>query len=209
LSRLTRSETLFEEARARLGLTCRRIRTAARPRPDYKVSGAIGRIVAEVKEVGANPTDKEYERQRATLGRSFGGISLGRLRPLVSDANKQLRLWAMRGIPGVVALYDTNIFQLYTEDHHVRSLFGDPAIAVSLGGGNVERPAQDIVLPTNQTLTGAKNQSVSAVLVIREVYRSPTLLALFHNPYARLPLTRGCAERLGIREVDYKIELDL
>jgi hypothetical protein len=166
-----------------------------------------GMVVAEVKEVGQNSTDLEYERQRETQGWSAGGVSLGRLRPLVSDANRQLRLWVKRNVPGVVVLYDTNPFQLYTEDHHVRSLFGDLAITVSLDSTDDDR-AHDAVLGTNQTLTDQKNRSVSAVLTIREVYRAPTLLALFHNPFARLPLVVGCAEKLGLREISYKMETE-
>jgi hypothetical protein len=109
----------------------------------------------------------------------------------------------MRRIPRVVVLYDTNLFQLYTEDHHVRALFGELAITISLDG---DAPAQDSVLATNQTLSDRKNRSVSAVVTIRDVFRAPTILTLFHNPFAKSPLARGCAERLGVREVDYKVE---
>jgi hypothetical protein len=203
MSKLTQSETLFEEACKKLGVPYRRIRPAARRRPDYKISMAQGNLVVEVKEVGPNATDKEYERQRKTRGWSVGGVSLGRLRPLVADANKQLKPWVMRRIPGLVVLYDTNPFQLYTEDHHVRALFGELAISISLDG---DAPAQDSVLATNQTLSGEKNRSVSAVVTIREAYPAPTILTLFHNPFARLPLIRGCAEKLGVREVDYRVE---
>ena len=53
-----------------------------------------------------------------------------------------------RRIPGLVVVYDTNLFQLYTEDHHVRSLFGDLAISISLGE---EDGAQDTVLGKSDT----------------------------------------------------------
>lgn len=153
--------------------------------------------MVEVKEVGANAADLENDRQLRTTGRSFGGVSLGRLRPLVKAANQQLRPWVQRHIPTIVALYDTNLWQLYTEDHHVKSLFGDLGISIPPHGKGA--PAQDVVFGTNQTLAWNKNQSISAVLTIREVYQAPTELALFHNPYARLPLARGCAKKLGVR----------
>jgi hypothetical protein len=206
MSELTRSEELFEKVCADRNLVCRRIRTAASRRPDYKVSTPAGGLVVEVKQVDPNPTDKEYERQRKAQGYSFGGVSLTRLRPLVRDANRQLRPWALRGLATVVALYDSNLFQLYTEDHHVKSLFGDLGISVDIHNSEA---AQDVVFATNQILTDRKNRSISAVLTVREVDRGPTVLSLFHNPFARVQLKRGCAERLGIREIDYEITSEL
>ena len=197
----TASEKLFEKACEGLALSIRRIREASRPRPDYKVTLDVGALVVEVKQVGSNADDKEREWQLSTTGRSFGGVSLTRLRPLVAAANKQLRPWALRGIPTVVALYDPHPFQLYTEDHHVRSLFGDIGISMPVHGH--DHAAQDVVFARNQILSDRKNRSVSAVIAIREQFRAPIGLVLFHNPYSRIPLQHGCAERLGMREVRY------
>jgi hypothetical protein len=203
---LTTSELLFETACKDLGVEFERIRTAIRRRPDYKVRSKFGALVVEVKQVNPNDADKEYERQRKTTGRSFGGVSLERLRPLVADANGQLRPWAMRRIPTVVALYDSNPFQLYTEEHHVKSLFGDIGISIPVDG--IGEPAQDVVFAKNQTLSDQKNRSVSALLTIREAYRAPTVLTLYHNPFARQRLKAGCAKDLGIAEVSWNFEVD-
>jgi hypothetical protein len=78
--------------------------------PDYEVFIDQNRIVAEIKELRANPADKEIaEAIQQRRIQAFGGEIGRRVRTHIEDAEHQLRRYENQAVPCLVVLYDNII----------------------------------------------------------------------------------------------------
>jgi hypothetical protein len=108
----TKSEGLFVEYCTLRGYVAKRLSAAAdRGRfADYEVIIGQNHIIAELKELQANPSDRHVaEIMQENRIEVFGDEPGRRVRTHIEDAEKQLRRYASQQVPCLVILYDNII----------------------------------------------------------------------------------------------------
>src|SRR6266498_2836512 len=109
---LTKSESLFRDYCNLHGFVANRIAspTDGSRYPDYEVIIAGNRIIAEIKELQANPNDKMTATiLQQHIPEAFGDEPGRRVRTHIEDAEGQLRRYAGQQVPCLVVLYENII----------------------------------------------------------------------------------------------------
>ena len=109
---MTKSENLFFEYCRVRGYLVNRISAPAEGGQfaDYEVLIGKNRMIAEIKEIRANPQDKEMAKaiQERRI-QAFGDEPGRRVRTHIEDAERQLRRYDSQQVPCLVVLYDNVI----------------------------------------------------------------------------------------------------
>lgn len=195
----------FEKRCRERGIVPRPISVSRKPgvrRPDFAIQVGTKTVAVEVK---ALEPDNHAEQGESVLRDTSRDIR--RISRKLRKANGQLRPFAERGIPGIVNITDyTRQGLFFIPDHIHSALFGGDALLLSVQRGQTYPPPPRItgrISAGRETLTPQDNTSISALLIFRYERSSHTFVSLlFHNRFARNPISPDCAADL----VDYQYE---
>jgi hypothetical protein len=190
----TLSETQFERWCHACGIKCRRIREASvqgHKRPDYAIKVQQHWCIVEIKQLDPTPDDKALLQEGLIAGTTQPRwINPGaRLRQSIKEAADQLRKFSQRGFPTVVCFFDTTM-GFYLERVHVeQAMFGQETLRFEVSGNPDHEPHfLGSHFGKKATLTHGSNTSISAVAALRQPSGSESVIDLYHNPHARVPI---------------------
>lgn len=203
-SNQTKSEGLFVDYCGLRGYIAKRI---GQPQdsdrfPDYEVLIGNNRIIAEVKELCANPEDekaaKSIQGNRIELLTYDGGR---RVRTHIEDAERQLRRYENKNCPSVIVLYDN--IMVNGSPAHPTDFCIHPLAPYSIDVGMFGLHAANVRLHPDgrteslgdtrggdRTLRHAHRTLVSAAAVLYEFPDYGLRLVIYHNYYAQNPLPK-------------------
>ena len=168
------------------------------PTPDFEGRIDDKCVVFEVKVI--EPT-KEDIRNAEKL--NAGEIVVGSHTPgdglvgKLKKANKQLRLSANLGIPGITCVFDYRGLLLYPIDIHA-GMFGQEKLLLSVPRDYSQQPrVVGRISGGRESLTKTDNTSTSAVMIFCPTGPDQYDARLFHNHFAKFPLSEKCASRLA------------
>ena len=182
----TKSEEVFENFLRENNLEFKKIQEESSPRPDYLVEVSDLRLVFEVKELGE---DENFKTEPFAVSSRIVGEHI---RKKISGARKQIQFAAKQGLPSILLIYN-NIDPMHlfgTEDHDfIDAMYGEYTLLLD----KKTRTIVDAFQGRNQSLTGKKNTSFSAVGRLSPCTGKITV-TLFENvfskvkiPYEKLP----------------------
>ena len=175
------------------GYKCQRVKEGSGKTPDYIVTVADQKIIAEVKEVGR-------EVNEGTVG--------DRARRMIQKANRQLKALTENRYPGISVLYDP--FSLFQATGpmgfaHIRAaMYGFHTLGLSDPTDPAE-PSRVVRewAGRERTTTPKKNTTTSAVCVLR----LDSQLLVYHNRFAAIPIDPLVMEFEGVFQ--YRISEDM
>ena len=143
----------------------------------------------EVKELAIEGDDKAIIAELRSGNPGPRWLAPGkRLRGPIRSGEKQLRKFAARRLPAVICLLDTTV-SFHDLDFHVRAaMYGDEtlhfAVLPSTGTGQFigSAPGKNAMLRRDERTT------VSAVAVLRRLATTDTVVDLYHNQFAAIPI---------------------
>ena len=209
-NRQTKSESLFLQYCALRGYVANRIPTPVDGDqfPDYEVNIGQSRLIVEVKEIRANPSDENVARviqeRRVEV---FGDEPGRRIRGHIEKAEKQLRRYEAQRMPCLVVLYDNIVvdgFRPYPPGgfivdmcnplypYHIDvGMYGLESIQLRL---HQEGPPECIgdVRGGKRTLRAGHQDNISAVATLHDYDQNYGLfLIVYHNFFAKNPLPKA------------------
>ena len=187
---------LFKTRCHERGITTQHISVSRRPkvrRPDFAIQIDGKTVIVEVKALEPN---KQAERCK-----SDASPDIKRISKKLRKADRQLRPFAKRGIPGIVNITDYTHQGLFLVPGYIHNaMFGDDKLRLSVQRGRTYPPP---LSAGHETLTPQNNTSTSALLIFRRKLPSRTFVSfLFHNLFAQNPIPPECAAHF----VDYQYE---
>lgn len=194
----TQSEELFEAACGWYGMEFEPIPVGMSRTPDYVLYIKSQKVIVEVKQIDPNEEEKKNDRLLQS-GRSIcvSEIPGKRIYDEISDANRQIKMYAKNFEPGFLVLWNSALFTHHTAPENVLfGMYGRPAISVDVGEGTHKTARH---FGPSQGLHPRRNTSTSAVGVIQGEITSPRL-AVYHNVYSKVRLRHDFLRSLGIRQ---------
>ncbi len=197
-AQVTASENYFECWCRERQIVFRRIKEArvqGHKRPDYaiKIDGQV--CIVEIKQIDQKPADDTLLQEIARSEVKPRWINPGArlIRPM-RDASDQLRKFSMWGFPTVACFFD-NTAGFYVESIHViHAMAGKETLRFEVSDDPEHQPRYlGTSFGKNATLTKLHNTSISAVAVLRQPLGSNLIIDLYHNRYARVPISRDRA----------------
>jgi hypothetical protein len=183
----TKSESLFEEFLALNNLLFEKIKEAATPRPDYRVSVGSVEIVFELKELAEDvnfgvvkdPTYPHIKSSSRTLG--------DHVRRRIEHSKKQIQFGTRQGIPSVLLIYNNidPVFQDFGTEpmDFTAAMYGTYTILLN----RETRAASDWFNGKDQMLQESKNTSFSAVGHLCD-RGGKTTVTLYENVFAKVKI---------------------
>lgn len=165
-------------------------------RPDFRLLIDSRTIIVEVKAI------EESENNRREGWHNVLEEDIPRIREKFSKANGQLLRYSNRGIPSIVCVidYTGNEITWIPMGMHM-AMFGQNAVVVSVPRDPTYPPR--IVGQKSagkETLTREHKTSISAVLTFLRSEPDRYVARLWHNHFARCPISTDCAAHF----VDYQ-----
>lgn len=165
-------------------------------RPDFKLLIDGRTIVVEVKAI------EETENDRRGGWHNVLEEDIERIKNQIKKANGQLQRYSNRGIPSIVCIidYTGNGITWIPMGMHM-AMFGLDAVKVSVPSNPTYSPY--IVGQKSagkETLTKEHKTSISAVLTFLQSEPERYIARLWHNHFARCPISTDCAAHF----VDYQ-----
>ena len=205
----TKSESLFLEYCNLRGYVAKRISSAADGGrfSDYEVTIGQNHIIAEIKELQANPTDKNVakiiQENRIEV---YGDEPGRRVRTHIEDAEKQLRRYVGQRVPCLVVLYDNivvNDFRPYhpggflqeisnpLNPYHIDvGMYGLQAAQLRIHQDGRTESLGD-VRGSKRTLRFQHQDNISSVVTLHDYAPDYGLfLIVYHNFFAKNPLPK-------------------
>ena len=196
----------FDALCRKRGLSPRRIRESPVKnayRPDFALQINGKTVMVEVKTIEAN-TEEKRKLEKMKQGKfpvTWSGQPGDRIPKLLRKANKQLRHYVKRNIPGIVCLFDdSGAGHLYQPVDIHAGMFGIDAIQFKINRINQNISDARLKSGGRETLTQEHNKSISAVLVFPK--HNQCLTRLYHNHFALCPIPPDCAA--GFVDYQYK-----
>lgn len=166
--------------------------------PDYEMRVADQRIIAEIKELRANPEDKrQFKAMEENRIEVFGDQPGRRVRTHIEDAERQLRRYKAEGVPCIIILYDNILVGgrrvlpsgFWLEPYHVDvGMYGLQVVNLRLHPNGKPESLGD-TRGKNRTLRKQHHSIVSAVAVLEDHSAEYGLfLMVYHNFFASIPL---------------------
>lgn len=187
--------------------------------PDYEVIIGGTRIIVEVKELQANPTDKEMAKaiQEKRI-QVFGGEIGRRVRTHIEDAERQLRRYESQHVPCLVVLYDNIIvdgFRPNPPDQFPRDImnplypghievgmYGHQVAQVRIHSDGRTESLGD-VRGDKRTLRSGHQDSISAVATLHDYDPNYGMfLIVYHNFFAKNPLPKTVFTNSKDRQIE-------
>lgn len=192
-------EKMFERYARTMGIGAERILEASERserRPDFLVHGNDRQtFFAEVKLISPNKNEAKMI-QRAKTGEvvGTGGTPGDHLRGLIGKANGQLKAVAADDIPGVLVVFNPEIFISWHTDPYcvLTAMRGLDVITVSVPFNPSQAPQFGKVRSgPKKIMTHTANTSTAAIICPVEIETDVWRTNVFHNRYAArtLPLS--------------------
>jgi hypothetical protein len=202
----TTSEALFERWCHNQNLEVRRINVARvekQKRPDYAIRVNDGWCIVEIKQI--DPTKEDKKRLDTVLKGKIEGYWIdpgARLTRPMRKASSQLRKYSYRGFPTVVCLFDATASFHDASFQVVQAMIGKETLHFEVSPDPKHDP-QFLGLRHGRdaTLTKTDNRSISAVGVLHQPTEDNLFVDLYHNPFARVPITREVATPLVRKQI--------
>jgi hypothetical protein len=200
---MTESERLFESFCEGHGLTCHRVSTTIKPRPDYELEIGTQRLLVEIKQVDPNREERAFMVFLASGGKqvALGGKPGERLRRAICAANTQLKaLLAGRLMPTMLVVYNNTPCHLHTQPYAVMTAMrGLDVVPVVVPSNRSELPRFGHTRSgPERAMRADANTSTSALAVLSEVDAGQFVLAVYHNRYAAAPLEPSLMRLPGV-----------
>jgi len=190
----TTSEVFFEQFCTQRGIRWEPIATkaaAGEKTPDYAVFPKDTKVIAEIKEIQENATERQQREKLLEVEWSMFGersAKVGdRARHIITTAAKQLRQVAKGKFPAMIVIYNPSfLLSHHTEPHAIKAaMYGFDQIVLALAPINMRKKPR---LIDRKSGPGRKmgtqfNTTISAVSVI-----NGEGLTIYHNVFAAIPL---------------------
>jgi hypothetical protein len=184
------SEILFERFCVNTRIECLPVpREKHKKTPDYDLTFGALKVIAEVKEIERNKEEKESDRllELRGYGAATGGVPGQRVRQKIQTSSRQIKARAQGIHPSLLVLYEQH-FGVNIEPYHIRvAMYGLETFILAVPG--TDRPY--IVgkkLGPRQKMTPKDNTSISAIATLIPLHTGETVLKVYHNKFAAIPL---------------------
>jgi hypothetical protein len=188
----TTSEIFFEQFCTQHGVRWEQIATEAADgvkTPDYVIFPKETKVIAEVKEVQENATERRQREKLEEVGWStFGDGKVGdRARDIIETAAKQLRRMAKRKCPAMIVIYNPSfLLRHHTEPHAIKAaMYGFDTYVLGLAPIHMRKKPRllDRKSGPGRKMGSQFNTTISAVSVL-----DFDGLTVYHNVFAAIPL---------------------
>jgi hypothetical protein len=169
--------------------------------PDYAIYPNGTKVIAEVKDIQENPTERQQREQLERLGWStFGSGKVGdRARDIIGTAAKQLRRMAKGKCPAMIVIYNPSfLLRHHTEPHAIKAaMYGFDTVILGLAPIYMrEKPRLvDRKSGPGQKMGSQFNTTISAVAVL-----DGDGLTIYHNRFAAVPLAVESFTGIAVRQ---------
>jgi len=201
-------EAYFENFCAHLGLDWEIVPTASdagQKRPDYLLTG-LDRTQFYVELKTITPNQDEAKHLELLYGGATGlSVTVepgARLRDLIGKANPQLKAFADRKRPGVLVVLNLEpALGHHTEPYAVlTAMRGLDVVPVRVPRDPRESPEfLDVRSGPKKRMTPEANTTISAILVLRQVYELGWVAEVYHNRFGSRPLPVSSIAGSGVR----------
>lgn len=174
----TTSEALFEQFCDSNSLAYSRVPEGAHPSPDYRLDLGAVHVYFEIKEIEQDGTFSTLSSSR-TIG--------DHIRAKINQARNQVRAASAAGSPTVLLIYNNlDPLQIFgTEEHDfMAAMYGEPTVLLSAQSGQIV----DSFHGRNKSFRKGKNESFSAVGLLRREHSGTIRVHLYENIHAKVPL---------------------
>lgn len=186
----TFSEALFERFCQERRIQYQRVPEEPRQTPDYELVFSQTSVIVEVKEIARNDEERESDRLLAERGYGLvtGGTPGARVRQKIADSSSQIKARTLGNLPSMLVLFDGG--RGHIEPYQIRvAMFGLEQLRVSIPPlGQGAPTAAGWRYGPKRKMTEDHNTSISAVAALVAVGPTKTVLQVFHNPFAVIPL---------------------
>jgi len=194
MTQKTASEVFVEQFCTQHGVRWEQIATQAKngvKTPDYAIFPKETKVIAEIKEIQENATERQQREQLAKAGWSMHGernVKLGdRARDLITTAAKQIRRTAKGKFPALIVIYNPSfLLSHHTERHAIKAaMYSFDQIILGLAPIYMRKKPRLIDRKSGRgRKMGAQfNTTISAVGVI-----DGQGLTIYRNVFAAIPL---------------------
>jgi hypothetical protein len=190
-AKLTKSQHLFEAFCVEQGISCTPIAPASTRTPDYRIRVAGNPVVAEIKQLNPNASDRAAARAMAH-GRpgGFGGEAGSRIRHLIDKGKMQVANLARGRCPGLLVIFNNvEACPSYTDPMFVMvAMYGHLTLDYLLHSDPSIPPTTIRVRHgLKNKVSPSSNTSLSAVCILQERSDGRALLTFYHNKFAAIP----------------------
>jgi hypothetical protein len=190
----TKSELLFRTYCANQSYQIEKVPEDSDETPDFLVSTPLGQLIAEIKELRANKTDKQVAAQS---GHTMVRIPGKRVQKQIDRSKNQTERYLDRQIPCVIVLYD-NIVANEVRPFYPNYYLSPTDLAFGMYGELkttifFDKAARKIIetrseFGKNQNLTAERRKEISAVCVLSDfLENNQPCLYTYHNVFATPP----------------------
>jgi hypothetical protein len=192
---MNESEVLLENWCIKKGWLFERIPEEATKTPDYELNIMGTKIYAEVKEIIANPEERQIDRQLSQRGWSdaYGEEPGKTVREKIKSGYPQIRKLAEQvGCCGILVLYNNSgVLGLGRLDHYhvLTGMFGLQTVPVTVSR-EPETPTKYELdyLGSKKSVTNDRNRYLSGILTLYEHHEKGLMAFFYHNPHAMYPV---------------------
>lgn len=203
----TESEKLFEDFCIAHKINYERISTSfktSEQRPDYKVQAQSGRLIyIEIKQFDPNRIELEVLKAGKSTGRfDFPSTKIGdRIRNAIRKAAPQLKALSESKYPAIVVIYNNVPFRNFHTDPYavLTAMRGVDRISLLMPEKSFQSPIiKEVLSGPKKKFTATDNTSVSAIAILIKNINLSTVLNIYHNRFAKVPLQLDdlCGERI-------------
>lgn len=198
---ITLSECLFENFCKQKGVRFHRIDVGLSQTPDYEIFLPRRKVIAEVKEITPNPTERAAEADM--LRRHTQSVSIipgERIRGKISDACKQIKSHTKSRYPGLLILFDRGLAVGHVDPYQIRvAMYGFETIVLALPSDYNGSPYPiERKYGPRRKMTTSHNTSISAVAMLCTHAKEQIELTVYHNIHAAVPLPYNLLAQYGI-----------
>ncbi|HXG88526.1 MAG TPA: hypothetical protein VNJ02_09340 [Vicinamibacterales bacterium] len=187
----TFSEDLFEAFCQECQIKWERVPASSQRTPDYELVFTGIRVIVEVKEILRNEQELESDRllEERGVGLVTGGTPGGRVRLKIADSSGQIKARAKGKHPSMLVLFDSGRGHL--DPYQIRvAMFGLEQLRLSVPPiGQGSPTGTGWRYGPKKKMTEDHNTSISAIAALIAVGPTRTILQVFHNPFASVPLS--------------------
>jgi hypothetical protein len=202
----TASELFFEKFCTQYRIRCEPIATkaaAGEKTPDYAIFPKDTNVIAEIKEIQENATERQQRETLAEVGWSMfaeRGAKVGdRARDIITTSAKQLRQMAKGKFPAIVVIYNPSfLLSHHTEPHAIKAaMYGFDQLVLGRSPIHMRRKPRllDRKSGPGRKMGAQFNTTISAVSVV-----NGEGLIIYHNVFAAIPLKVEVFSDIAVRQ---------
>jgi hypothetical protein len=200
----TLSEYLFERFCDERQIPWKRIPETGARTPDYELFPETAPIVVEVKEITPNAEEIESDRvlHERGWGNAIGHTPGDRIRAKIVSSSGQIKAHARGTHPSILVVFDSRGEIPHLESYSVRvAMYGLEQIHIAVPPPGVGSPYRTgMSYGPKRKMTPQDNTSISAVAAMISIASDTTVMLIYHNSYAKVPLPPALLSPYGIRQ---------